>query len=227
MNTVILDQIPFEVDTESLLNRLRIADKPQYAERVVELIKKAQEIAKPKAMYREAYIEEKGENFVLVEGIKLTSRVLRVNLEDTYKIYPFIATSGTELEEWSHSITEMLENFWADAIKQAALDSARKALDKHFKEHSYGGSVSKMNPGSLENWPIKEQANLFALLGDTKKLIGVELLETYLMAPVKTVSGFFFPTESSFENCQLCPREKCPGRKAKYDSQLYSRRYVK
>jgi hypothetical protein len=77
----------------------------------------------------------------------------------------------------------------------------------------------------LTNWPLSEQGALFALLGDPHEAIGVRLTDSYLMVPTKSVSGIRFPTEQSFESCQLCPRERCPGRKAPYDSGLYDRRY--
>jgi len=71
-----------------------------------------------------------------------------------------------------------------------------------------------------------QQRELFTLLGDTRGPVGVELTETCLMVPVKSVSGIFFPSETHYENCQLCPRETCPGRRAPYDSDLYARRYA-
>jgi hypothetical protein len=40
------------------------------------------------------------------------------------------------------------------------------------------------------------------------------------MLPTKSVSGIFFPTETSYENCQLCPRENCPNRRAEYNKAL-------
>ena len=82
-----------------------------------------------------------------------------------------------------------------------------------------------MSPGRLVNWPLSEQAALFTLLGDPHEAIGVHLTDSYLMVPTKSVSGVRFPTEQSFESCQLCPRERCHGRKAPYDSGLYDREY--
>jgi len=45
----------------------------------------------------------------------------------------------------------------------------------------------------------------------------VILTESFLMMPRKSSSGIFFPTETPFFACQLCPREGCPARKAAYD----------
>lgn len=82
-----------------------------------------------------------------------------------------------------------------------------------------------MSPGSLEDWPVSQQSALFSLLGDTQHAIGVQLTESCLMVPTKSVSGIRFPMEDSFESCQLCPREDCPGRRAPYDEALYARRF--
>ena len=77
-----------------------------------------------------------------------------------------------------------------------------------------------MSPGSLADWPIEEQRPLFNILGDVDAAIGVKLSESLLMIPNKSLSGMYFPTEVRFFNCQLCPREQCPGRKAKYSEKM-------
>ena len=53
-----------------------------------------------------------------------------------------------------------------------------------------------------------------------RKIIGVNLTDSFLMIPRKSISGIYFPTEIKFYSCQLCPRERCIGRKAPYDSKL-------
>ena len=80
--------------------------------------------------------------------------------------------------------------------------------------------MSAMNPGSLEDWPISEQRQLFSILGDVESLIGVRLTDSFLMLPIKSVSGVYFPKEITFQSCQLCPRERCQGRRAPYDEKL-------
>jgi hypothetical protein len=35
------------------------------------------------------------------------------------------------------------------------------------------------------------------------------------MFPTKTISGVAFESEAFYENCQYCPLEKCPNRRAK------------
>jgi hypothetical protein len=80
-----------------------------------------------------------------------------------------------------------------------------------------------MSPGSgdVNVWPIEQQRELFELLGDVRGQIGVELTDSFLMVPNKTVSGIHFPAEKDFRTCQVCHRENCPSRGAPFDQELW------
>ena len=225
MKATVLEQISFEPDVERLLRVLHLDPQGDDAARVRELVGEARAVAQPKAMYREVYVEARGDDFVVLDGIRLTSRVLSVNLAGAHRAFPWIATCGREVEAWSQGLSDMLERYWAGAIMEAALRAAGRALEAAL-EARYGLRRSAtMNPGSLEDWPLSEQVQLFALLGDPQQAIGVELSDSFLMKPIKSTSGLRFPTETTFENCQLCSRPQCPGRRAPYDKDLYEQRY--
>lgn len=220
MALIILDNISWKVDVGKLFKRFHLQTGSQDAAKVEALVRQAEKIGRPKALYKEAYVEDKGEDFVIVDGVKLTSRILRANLEHVYRVFPYIVTCGTELDEWSDSIDDILESYWADGIKEMALYEALKAFERHLDENFHPGKTSSMNPGSLQDWPISQQKQLFQILDDPKKYIGVELTDSYLMLPMKSVSGIRFSTEVGFENCKLCTRENCPGRRAPYDPEV-------
>jgi len=225
MSATTLDNIPFKVNIESLMKRLRLKKGDRHEEDLVHLVEEAQTIGKPKALYKVVYIDSKHDDHVVINGITLNSRVLRVNLEEAHRVFPFVATCGKELEDWARSMEDILLRFWAESINEVALRLAIKAIDKHIEEQYRPGKKSRMTPGSLKDWPIEEQQTLFKILGNTKESIGVRLTDGLMMVPTKSVSGILFPTEVDFESCQLCPREKCPGRRAPYDKDLYERRY--
>lgn len=227
MNSLVLDNTPFQIDTGQLYKSLRIKEGSEFVARLNPLIDKAQAVGKPKAFYQVAFIESRGDDHVIIDEVMLTSRVLRVNLEKAHRVFPFVATCGTELEEWSVAIDDMLERYWADVIKEMALRVALQHLTEHLIDRFQPGKIARMNPGSLPDWPLQEQRPLFALLGKGPEAIGVKLTDSFLMMPIKSVSGIWFPTEESFESCLLCPREKCPGRRAPYDHTLYHQRYLK
>lgn len=225
MDTVILDEIPFQIDMDKLKKELRIRPGHTMETDLQRLAEEAQAVGKPKALYKVAYVDSRGDDHIVVDGIQFTSRVLRVNLEKVHRVFPYVVTCGTELGEWAESIDDMLQNFWADTIKQVALRRARAALLDHLKKTYRLGKMSAMAPGSLKDWPIQQQRPLFQLLGDVEEAIGARLTSSMLMIPNKTISGIRFPTENSFESCQLCPRERCPNRRAAYNPDLYEERF--
>jgi hypothetical protein len=225
LNTITLDGIPFQIDVGDLMKKLRVKEESRRADDLRRLVETAQAIGKPKALYKVAFVESRDTNTVVVDGITFTSRVLRVNLESAHRVFPFVATCGMELEDWACSIDDLLQRYWAETISEMALRSVRQALDEHLAQRYQPGPVSTMNPGSLGDWPLREQRPLFALLGDPYQSIGVRLMDSFLMVPIKSVSGILFPTKESFASCQLCPREACPGRRAPYDPDLYEKKY--
>ena len=225
MQTVILNHIPYTPDLAQLQQHLHIRSESQGERELSKFVQEAQSIARPKALYKSVQVEKKSLNEVSLNGVTLTSRVLRVNLDPVEVAFPFLVTCGLELEAWSQSIKDFLYRFWADAIKEQALSSAFQAFEQQIIQNNLPGHSSMMNPGSLEDWPLQQQKPLFAILGEEVAGTGVQLSESCLMIPNKTVSGIRFAAEADFESCQLCQRENCPNRRAPYDEHLYALRY--
>ena len=223
----VLEDVPFRIDDDALIETLRLKKGSSSMGEVRRLAAEARAIASPKALYVQRFVEERDDDGVLAGGVRLTSRVLRVNLELAHRVFPYVATCGVELAAWMRSQDDLLHRFWAEAICEMALRQARRVAHRHMMEHYRPGQTASMAPGSLADWPLQEQQSLFALLGDTESAIGVRLTDHMLMIPTKSVSGIWYPAEVSFESCQLCPRERCPGRRAPYDAGLYDRRYRK
>ena len=184
------------------------------------LVDIAQKLIEPKAVYAICFIDEKLRDAIVVHGLTLKSRVMRKNLDRVERIFPFVITLGSKLGEKQNASSDLLENFYLDTIGNVALNSARKQLKRHLQSKYALDKMASMAPGSLPDWPIEEQVPLFKLLGDVETAIGVKLNTSLLMIPSKSISGVYFPTEKSFFSCQLCPRERCESRKAKYDEKL-------
>jgi len=223
----VLDDIPFQLDVDTLLTRLHIDRESQDVKDLQHLIKKATSVARPKAMYEVTYIESKDYDTVDVAGVTFTSRILRVNLDKVERVFPYIATCGTELDEVGPASDDFLRLFWLDTLKDMALEASREYLSNYLKRKYALGQISKMGPGSgsQDVWRIEQQKQLFSIFGNVQDLIGVKLTESFLMIPNKSVSGIYFPTEIRFESCKLCPREVCRGRRAPYDRNLLESYY--
>jgi hypothetical protein len=172
------------------------------------------------AVYRVCYIEEKLEDGVIIGGIRFGSRVLRKNLEKVGRVFPYVITLGTGLEQKADASKDLLEKYYLDQIGNIALSKARKHLEDCLRSKFALDGLSYMSPGSLADWPIEEQQPLFSILKGVEASMGVRLTESLLMIPRKSVSGIYFPTEVTFHSCQLCPRQHCEGRKARFNENL-------
>jgi hypothetical protein len=212
----ILDSLPVELSVEQVRDRLRGIDRHL----VQSLLDFAQPLISPKAVYRTCYIEEKYEDAIIVSGARFTSRVLRKNLDKVGRVFPYIVTIGKTLEERADDCSDLLEKYYLDTIGNIALIKARENLENHLRSKFAISGLSFMGPGSLPDWSIEEQRPLFSIFKNTKEAIGVKLTDSLLMIPRKSVSGIYFPTEVTFYSCQLCPRDRCQGRRAAYKEDL-------
>lgn len=220
----VLDSIPVRLNVKEVLRRLHIRKENKYVEGIVqELIEIVRSITKPKAIYEVCYVDNKNEDSLYIDGVRFTSRVLRINLDKVERVFPYVATCGRELDEVIVSSDDVMKDYCLDTIKEMVLRSAISHLTDYLTKNYALGQMSRMSPGSLGDWPITQQKGLFSIFGDVENLIGVKLTESFLMIPVKSVSGICFPTEIKFESCQLCSREVCSGRRAPYDPDLVKR----
>ncbi|MGB2814792.1 MAG: vitamin B12 dependent-methionine synthase activation domain-containing protein [Dehalococcoidales bacterium] len=221
----VLNSIPIELELEAVIKRMRLRKRnDNILGNIREMLDIAAPIARPKAVYDVSYVENKNEDSLQIGGVKFTSRVLRVNLDKVERVFPYVITCGRELEEIDIPSTDFIKGYYLDQIKETALVLARQQVESYLKKRYALGQLSRMAPGAGAeiDWPITQQMELFSIFGGREKveeLIGVRLTDTFLMVPIKSVSGIFFPTEVSFESCQLCPREQCIGRRAPYDSE--------
>lgn len=214
-----LESIPVHQDFEEIKRRLHTEQCGDWP-RVKTLIETAQPLIKPRATYKDSYIESKLEDDVIIEGIRLTSLVLRKQLDKVNRVFPYVISIGNQLEEKIRDCEDILDQYYLDTIGNVALSTAQKYLKcKLMSKYAING-LSSMSPGSLSDWPIEEQKPLFSILGDVETAIGVTLSDNFLMVPTKSISGIYFPTDLPFYTCQLCSRKNCDSRKALFDKTL-------
>lgn len=217
----VLDRIPVTLEADGAMKWLGIQGRDESIKRMVrELIETTRAVARPKAVYGVSRVDNRGQDSLDIDGIRFTSRILRINLDKANRVFPYVASCGQEMEKIPLPDDDLLRAYCLDVIKTLVLVGAVAHLASYLTRRYQLGKLSQMNPGSLESWSITQQKELFSLLGDVDDAIGVTLTEGLTMVPIKSASGIYFPTETEFENCQLCPMEKCIGRRAPYDPDL-------
>ena len=223
----ILNNIPVDLKPENILKKLRLPkDNIQLKNDVYDLIDISHSVAKPKVLYTISYVDNRDSDSLYINDIKFTSRILRVNLNKIGRVFPYIVTCGTELDDIDNS-DDIMISYCMNIIKDMILKSTINYFREYLKGEFLIKQLSNMSPGSLEDWPITQQKELFSIFGNVKALIGVKLTDSFLMVPVKSVTGIFFPTEVLFESCRLCPREICEGRRVPFDPNTIEKYYKK
>jgi hypothetical protein len=218
-----LTQIAPALDTAALLTRVHVAPDSEDAAAFTALVDQARAVARPKALYAEAFVEGRGDDTIRIADITFTSRMLRRKLAAIERVFPYVATCGHEMDDVALPAGDVLVRFWWDAIKAELLAVARAHLLAHLTERFRLWQTARMSPGSgdADVWPIEQQRLLFALLEGVTPFIGVILTESCLMIPNKSVSGLLFPTEEDFQTCQVCHRDPCPNRRASFDAAVW------
>ena len=218
-----LTRIPFSLDTGELMTEARIEAGSTDAAEFDALVELARKIGKPKAGYAVCFITGRDGDTVSIDGTGFRSRTLAHNLASVERVFPHVATCGEEMDRGFPAKGDMLKEFWWDLIKTRLLFAADQHLNDHLQRKFRLGKTVTMRPGSGDAavWPIEQQRELFLLLGDVEKELGVQLTESFLMAPNKTISGILFPTEADFRSCEVCHRENCPSRHAAFNRKLW------
>ena len=224
MNTILT--APFSLPREEIQSKLSIKPGSQFEKSFREFLKKVEQVASPKAMYRVSYIDNIDLDTVTIEETTFHSQALSKNLAAIGRVFPFIATCGIEVDEFPIDQNDILQQYWLNTIKLSLLEASMTHLYDNLQNSYRIDNLSAMNPGSGNEsvWPIEEQSQLFSLFGGIKttiQQIGVTLLPSYLMVPDISVSGILFPSETKYYNCQLCQREDCPGRQAHFEPELW------
>lgn len=217
----VLSDVAVELDQADLASRAHVQAEDMAV--FAGMIEQARDIARPKVLYREVAVGTRDGDRVEVGGQVFTSRMLARNLREVDRVFAFVATCGMELEAANPPGDDFLADFWWETIKAAVLGCAIHHFCQHLERRHGVVRSAMMNPGSGDAnvWPIQQQKPLFELLGGVTEQIGVELTDTFLMRPDKTISGVRFVTRRDIRACQVCHREPCASRSAPFDPKLW------
>lgn len=218
-------KIPFLFDREEFDKRIRIELYEGMEEEIDALIGRSVPLIEPVALYRELGVGRGETGGFQIEDQIFDDQVTAGHFEGLDRIFPYVATCGPGLEDMLNSGVDMLEIFWIDALKQMAMDRAFDALrgevkSKYAIEHLYS-----LNPGSdtcREGWDIQNLSKIFKLMPNAESLANVQLTDSLLMLPNKTVAGFLFKSHKDFVTCLDCDNINCSNRRMIHDGAIVS-----
>ncbi len=127
----VLDRIPVELDLANVVKALGGSEGMERC--AADMLELVRPVARPKAAYAARYVDDRDRDSVRVQGVTFTSTILAANLDQVHRVFPFVATCGTEVDELEAPPDDLLASFCLDAIKLQILGSARRYLDRHLK----------------------------------------------------------------------------------------------
>jgi hypothetical protein len=131
----ILDNIPVRIDLESMVKRMRLRSRNEgIEENIRELIGLARAVARPKAVFKISPVEKKNGDSLEIDGVRFTSRVLRVNLDEIDTVYPYVVTCGREVDEIDIPPHEFMRFYLMDQIKEMLVHSSLSYLHDYLRE---------------------------------------------------------------------------------------------
>lgn len=128
----------------------------------------------------------------------------------------FAATAGIEFEQFQHILQQeddMVKVYIADSlgsiIAEKAADCMEQELAEYIKEKGWK-HTNRYSPGYC-GWHVSEQQKLFSLF-PVASPCGIQLTDSSLMIPIKSVSGVIGIGSSVRKleyTCGLCTYENC------------------
>lgn len=188
---------------------------------VERLITEAQPWIHAKGVYRVYPVEKMTETELVLGPHRAIRGPIAGFLKPSRRVAAFVVTVGDALEKVADERLRngsKLEGYILNAIGSAAADVAVDTLADliYFEEAKPDEALTPpFSPGYC-GLPLEEQISLFALV-DTKP-IGVKLLPTMIMRPLKSVSGLIGigpsdEVEAHGVPCQWCDLQTCSMRR--------------
>ena len=145
-----------------------------------------------------------------------TGRVIAAQLRKSEKFVAFVATVGTGYFDWMKAIesrSDMVQTYISDCIGSQIVESVADYMEQQLQILLDVDGLKRTNrfsPGYC-GWLVKEQPKLFSLFPE-KNPCDIELTDSCLMLPVKSVSGIIgvgHDVRYLPYTCHLCDMKMC------------------
>lgn len=153
-----------------------------------------------------------------------TNKIITVKLKGAEQAAIFMCTAGEKISAMINkyfSIGDLMNGYALDTLANIAVDAAMDHIQYQLQNEMKAQSLkitNRFSPGYCD-WELSEQEKIFSLFPASR--LGVSLSSSYLMSPVKTVSGLIgIGKQVKYINntCSLCNNKSCIYRSRKAGS---------
>jgi hypothetical protein len=185
--------------------------EPRVAQRVEQALEKLLPEIRPRAMYRIYPVLRSSAHRLELPGAVFTGRIGEF-LGEAQRAAVFLATAGTEIvaaAEAAMEARDFLGGLVCHAIGAALAEAMVERTIEHLRGQLGAGEALTLpySPGYC-GIPLEQQRTLFGLLDAS--LVGVQLLPTMIMRPLKTISGLIGIGPEDRVRAYGNPCDRCP-----------------
>ncbi len=167
----------------------------------------------------------KNDGFIVDEIEFHCGKIIRHHLKNTEKAMFFAATLGNDFDKLSKKFNnsgDPYKGYLVDSIGsvmvECAIEWLMTKIDNELQQYDFF-ATNRFSPGYC-SWNVAEQQKLFSKL--PKDFLGIELLKSSLMLPIKSVSGMIGigkHVKKMSYTCNICNQENCIMRKHKFNQE--------
>ncbi len=207
---LIFNDIKVEFDLAQLASCLCLtSDIPEYSE-FAELLEAIKPHALPAALLAEAVVVDRTPDRIVSSLGEFNCTLLARLAGESEKIFPFIATCGKSMDKFGADISDPLQRYWVDFLKEYTMEQAFKKIKSEVAQRCPNEKITSLIPTDTSVWKIEGLKEVFnAFPTEAIKQVGVELTEHFFMIPGKTRAGVFFSSNKEVDICSLCNVKKC------------------
>ena len=218
---MLLQSFDTTIDVDAVLAAVVPTKRERYAPVAADVYASLSEVVRPVALFVPCRARPvSGDTYELC-GVPFSSPLFSLCFSRTDTAYPFVFSLGEGVDTVIRSHERPVPLVLADTMANAMLLRVRESFEQRLCSMYHHGHVAMVRPGSLDVWPLSGQGPLFSVLSRSFH-VPVRLTDQYLMDPMKSISGIYFPTVSPVSPCMLCTAEHCIGREHAYDPELFT-----
>lgn len=221
MREQINSPLPFAPDIPALTRLLHAEEGDYIHARARELLEAAARIVKPRYMLKELPVGRSEAGLLLVNNVLIDSRIVAQRVGSQPTLFAYICSCGPEIAAYMENVTDLLDNYILDQIAYLGYFQAKQAFLGYVEQELGIQRFNLLSPGSVVDWSVAEVKKIFQLLGDMPGRLGIRVMASGLVSPLKSVSGFLVANDEDFCSCELCERAACPSREKDFDEDRY------
>lgn len=223
ISIIIETNINFKFDEKLFFKLLNIKKSAPVANTALKIANDIECLPRPKYILKKLSIDNVDYYGVTIASNRFRSKILAHQLQGKSTVFAFIATCGKEIFNYAKHAANYLENYIIDQVAYmaylTALEHMQKTLEENFKIRKY----TSLTPGSLLDWNVEEVKKVFSLFDGAYNKIGVDVLDSGLINPLKSTSGLLFKSNEVFHSCSICMKINCPNRRSEFDEKEYNK----